>query len=151
MDDKSQQTSQSDWYGLWMEQYQVFLDTGNKYLKSCFVENETINPETHLNEIQEWLQALREKWQTQPGMTVPPGQEAYWESMQKVFSEAADWMVSEWRRRANEQNPLTSIKELYVLWLTGCQEIQRKWLRTKQYQDMYGDMLNMAMQYWQTR
>lgn len=148
---KTKTNQTTDWYELWMQQSKTFFDSAHEQLKKFQEKDLFSDPKKHSAEIEEWVKQLQELWETK----IPPHDdnnpyEKYWHLMQTMCNEATELMVKEWMQRSSHQNKITSIRELYELWLDCCQEVYNKTTRDKIYQDAYGEFLNAAFDYWQT-
>ena len=138
----------ANWFDLWMKQSKEFFDSAETNLKDLF--NKSANPEDHLDQIKQWQDMLKNQWQF---MELNPQQkehEEYWQVMIKMCNEAFDMMVEQWIRRNREGKPIMDVRELYELWLSCCNDVYAKHMRTRSYQQMYGDFMNAALNYWKT-
>lgn len=139
-----------NWYEIWMNQSKAFFETADQNLKGIFSDTTFSNPEEHLKQIHQWLENLKQQWEFSQ---LPDEQKAYhlfWQMLTNMFNEASDLMLKQWIKRTEENNPIKNIRELYELWLDCCHEIYQRSLRTKAYQDTYGEFMNSAFKFWQS-
>lgn len=138
-----------NWYDMWMKQNQAFMTSAQSSLKDLFNQPGQVDPQANMKQIQEWMETLQSQWNT---MNLTKEQEKfqqYWEQMAKMSSEAAELMLNEWVKRAKDDKPVQTIHELYELWLECCHEVYSKAMKTPDFQQVYGDFMNAAMQFWQ--
>ena len=139
-----------EWYELWMKQTKDFFDTANKSLKDLFAQGSPVDPQQHLKQIDEWLDSLKAQWQSTQLTTDQKAYEAYWKMMSKMYMEATDLMLAQWIKRTQDHQPVTSIRELYDLWLNSCHQVYQKSLQSKSYQDVYGELMNATLKFWKS-
>ncbi|OGT59482.1 MAG: hypothetical protein A3F14_02960 [Gammaproteobacteria bacterium RIFCSPHIGHO2_12_FULL_43_28] len=138
----------TNWYELWMNQSNQFFETANDKLKDLFGKNKFVNPEDHLQQINEWMEKLKSQWE---GNRLTPDQrafESYWKTMSKMCSDATELMLNQWIKRSREDNPIKTVRELYELWLSSCNEVYQRSLQSKAFQDAYGEFMQSAFKYW---
>lgn len=135
----------TNWYELWMKQSKNFFETANENLKDMFEKSKYVNPEDHLKQINQWLEMLKNQWQF---IQFTEEQKRYQSQWMEMCSDASDLMLKQWIKRAQEDNPVKNIRELYELWLNCCHEIYQKLLQSKAYQEPYGEFMNAAMKFW---
>ncbi len=141
----------TNWYDLWMKQSREFFETANENLQTLFENGAFINPEAHMAQINLWVQHLKSQWQIdQFQEKQQKAYEKYWKTMGKMCSDACDMMVDLWIKRARDQNPIRNIRELYELWLNCCNDIYKKSMHSKSYQDVYGEFMNAALKFWKS-
>jgi hypothetical protein len=140
----------TDWYELWMKQTKDFFETADKNLKDMFTKGSPADPSNHLKQIDEWLEALKAQWEKTPLTTDQKAYQDYWKMMSKMSSDAGDLMLAQWIKRTQDQNPVTSVRELYDLWLNSCHQVYQKSLQSKAYQDVYGEFMNAALKFWKS-
>ncbi len=139
-----------NWYDLWTKQSKDFFDSADKNLKDLFGKSTTVNPEDHLEKIQQWLDTLKNQWRFIELNQQQKAFENYWKTMSKMCNEASDMMLQEWIKRSRGQQPIKNVHELYELWLNCCHDIYDKSTHAKSYQDTYGEFVNAAMKFWQS-
>lgn len=140
----------TDWYSLWMQQSKDFFESANENLKTFFDQGKPFNPEENMKIVQEWMDKVKEQWQVIPLNEQQRAYEPYWMWMTKMCNDAMDRMVQEWINRSRENNPVDNIRDLYEMWLKSCRDVFDHAMRSKNYQQAYGDMMNAALKFWQT-
>lgn len=136
-----------NWYKLWMKQSQEFFDSANKHLRDMFIKEKLANPADHIEMINAWLDSMKQHWSAYQKQKES---EHYWELMQKIYSDAADLMLSQWMKRTREEHPIKNIHELYDLWLDCCHQMYQKKIKTKSYQEAYADFMDKALKFWES-
>lgn len=139
----------SNLYRVWMKQSEQFYESANQNLKFMF-DQKSFNPEDNLKAVNKWLEILKQQWQFAQLTEEQKPFANYWALMSKMCNEATDKMLHEWIKRSRSQNPITSIHDLYELWLDCCHEIYKKSLDSKAYQDAYSDFVNAAFKFWES-
>lgn len=139
-----------NWYELWMQQSKEFFSTADDNLKNLFGQHNYVNPEEHMQQIQAWLDTLKNQWQFLQLSEQQRIYENYWKNMTKMSNEAIDMMLHEWIKRTKENNPVKNTRELYELWLECCNNIYHKAIHSKSYQETYGELMNAALKYWKS-
>src|SRR3990167_4338553 len=142
--------TQTDWYALWMKQSKIFFDTANEKLHDLFSQEKLNHPEDHLKQIRLWLETLKNQWEMAKSHEQQKNVQAYWNMMMKMYQEASDLLLKQWIKRSQDENPIKSVRELYELWLNCCHETYQKSIRSKAFQDVYGEFFNAAVKYWQS-
>lgn len=140
----------TDWQQLWTDQSKIFMDTANKNFEDLFAKNAQLNPEQYQEQIQEWVANMNKQWADIYKNCGDTDQAKYWEAMAQTSKQASEMMLEQWMKRAQQDDPIKSVKELYELWLSSCHDIYMKNIQSNAYQQMYGDMLNDAMKYWKS-
>lgn len=140
----------TEWAEMWMKQNQAFFETAERMLKDFFAGNGFKNPQDHMQQIQQWQDAFRNQWQMPNFGDHQRIYEQYWATMVKLYSESMERMMNVWMVRASNNNPISSVHELYQVWLKSCQEVFEKTITTTNYQDMYGEWMNNVLKYWKT-
>lgn len=148
MEKESKTDTHTNWYELWMKQSKDFFDSANKNLSNIFTKNAKVNPEEQLKQINQWLEAMKTQWEFSQLTEEQKVYATYWKTMSKMYQDASDLLLVEWIKRTREKNPVSSVRELYEMWLRCCQEIHEKSLRTKSYQESYGEFMSTAFKFW---
>lgn len=138
----------TDWYELWMKQNREFFTSAEKNLRDVFSKSGFSNPEEHMNQINLWLETLKNQWQFTQLKTDQKIYEDYWKMMGKLYSDASDMMLAQWIKRTQDKNPVKTIQELYELWLNCCKDVYTKSQQTKAYQEAYGEFMQAALKFW---
>lgn len=138
----------TDWYEFWMKQNKEFISSAEKNLRDMFSKGEFVNPEDHLQQINKWLESLKQQWQFSQLMHEQKMYQEYWKMVGKFYSDASDMLLAQWIKRTHEKKPLKSIQELYDLWLKCCQEIWQKTQSGKSSQEAYGEWMQAAQKFW---
>ena len=141
----------ADWYQMWMEQSKEFYTSAEKNLKDLFNQKSTPDPQDHIKQIQAWLDALKSQWNVMNMSSEHQSNEKYWKAMAALSAEASELMMKKWIQRTQEGKPIHDVRELYELWLTCCQEVYAKAIRTPNYQEMYGEFMNAVMNFWKVK
>lgn len=136
------------WYDLWMKQSKEFFDSTDKHLKGLFDNHAAVNPEEHLKQIHAWLETLKNQWQFLKLTEEQSAYEKYVNSISVMCIDASNLMVQKWIQRYKDNRPIKTSRELYELWLDCCHEVYESAIRVKSYQEIYGDFMNAAIQYW---
>lgn len=139
----------SDWAEMWMKQNKAFFDTAEHMLKDFFGNN-ALNPEQHMRQIQQWQEAFRNQWQMPNFGDHQRIYEQYWSIMVQNYSDALARMMDVWLMRSKNNNPVSSIQELYQVWLKSCQEVFEKSIASANYQAMYGEWMNNVLKFWKS-
>src|SRR5438445_7066254 len=114
---KNQFDFNTNWYEVWMKQTKEFFDGSASNLTELFTPNAQFKPEDQLNQMNAWLNTLKEQWKfTQPNEQ-QKAHEKYWQAMSTMCMQASDLMVKQWLQRAKEDKPIKNVRELYELWL----------------------------------
>lgn len=150
MDKNEKFNFNANWYDLWMKQSKEFFTTADKTLKDMFGTASFANPEDHLEKIRQWQEMLKHQWQFMPLDEQQKAYENYWKMMAKMCMDACDKMVEQWIKRTHENKPIKNINELYELWLNCCNDIYVQAMKTKHFQDAYGEFMNAALKYWKS-
>lgn len=137
-----------DWYEFWNQQSQGFFSAADQHLKDLFSKHTFVNPETHAEQIQQWLDSLKSQWQQPKANKEQKQFQEYWELMAKLYTEASQTMMDAWIKRTRENDPITNIRELYELWLDSCHQVYQKALKSKAYQDIYAEWMNATVKFW---
>lgn len=140
----------TNWYDLWMKQSKDFFTSADDNLKDMFSKGTYANPQDHLEQINEWLEKLKHQWEFTQLTEEQKVYQTYWKTMSKMCSDASDMMVEQWIKRSQEKNPIKTVHELYELWLNCCHEIYQKSVKSKAYQDAYGEFMNAAFKFWKS-
>ena|SRR3990167_10455630 len=140
----------TDWYALWMKQSKIFFDTANENLQDIFTTEKLIRPEEHLAQIQNWMENLNRQWGVHQPADDQEAYQAYWRMMARMCNDASALLLDQWMQRSREDNPIKTIRELYELWLSCCHDVYQRSVRSKNYQDMYGDLMNASIKFWQS-
>src|SRR3990167_3704122 len=140
----------TNWYELWMKQSRDFFDSAQKNLKDIFSQDSLVNPEEHLNQINQWLETLKRQWEFSQLTEEQKAYQIYWNAIAKLCNEASELMMNQWIKRTHEDNPIKSVRELYALWLDCCHEVYQRALRSQEYQANYGELMNAAFKFWQS-
>lgn len=139
-----------DWQEMWMQQSKAFFDAAQNNFKEFSDQKTFFDPEKNMQQINEWMEKLKESWQFSALSPEQKAYQTYWQMLTNMYNEAADLMLSQWVKRTQEKDPIKNWRELYELWLNACQEIYQKTLKTQAYQSAYGDFMNAAIKLWQT-
>lgn len=145
---KAKMDDNFDWYASWLKHNQQFLVITEQNLKELFDQNSFVNPENHRQQIDAWFNALKEYWQFIPHHVQEKIDENYWKIILKIYYEATSQLIELWIKRFQERQPIKNINELYELWLDCCQEVYSKTIKSKTYQNIYGEWMNTALKYW---
>lgn len=148
MSKQSKGSDSLNWYDFWMQQSQTFFSSADEHLKDLFAKNTFVNPEMHTKQIQQWLDALKIQWQFAELTKEQQKFQEYWQMMAALYTEATEKMMEEWKSRTEDNNPITSTRELYELWLNACHEVYQKALKSKGYQDVYAEWMNATLKFW---
>ncbi len=140
----------TEWYDLWMKQSKEFFDSANKNLQDMFEPGAFAKPEDHLKQINQWLETLKNQWKFTQFSEQQKAYENYWKMMSKMCNDASDMMLDKWMERSREDKPIKNIRELYELWLNCCQEIYKKSMVSKDFQEAYGEFMNAALHFWKS-
>jgi len=140
----------TNWYELWMKQSKEFFETAEKNLPGMFPKEGFAKPEEHLKQINDWLDSLKSQWRLSQLNDQQKAFETYWQMTTKMCNEASDKMVEQWIKRSRDNHPIKNIRELYELWLDCCQEIYKKGMASKDFQQAYGDYMNAVLQFWKS-
>lgn len=140
----------ANWYDLWMKQSKDFFESANKNLSGMFDKTPKPNPEDHMEQINNWLDALKSQWQYASLNEQQKAYENYWKMMFKMCSDASDMMVQQWIQRSKSDNPVNNVRELYEMWLNCCNEVYNKGMHSKSFQDAYGEMMNATIHFWKS-
>jgi len=146
---KNESNFNPNWYELWMKQSQDFFTTAEKNLQGVFGENTKVNPEDHLKQINQWLDALKKQWEYTQLSDEQKAYKMYWDVVTNMYNDASKLLLDQWIKRSREQKPITDIHELYELWLNCCHEVYQKAMQTKAYQEAYSEFMNAALKFWQ--
>jgi hypothetical protein len=138
------------WYELWMKQSREFYDSAEKNLKEMFAPGASANPEENMKLVNQWLDSLKQQWQSAQLGEQQKAFENYWKMMMKMCMDATDMLVQQWTQRARENQPVKSVRELYDLWLNCCNEVYSKSMHSKSYQEAYGEFMNAAIHFWKS-
>lgn len=147
---KEKNAQEINWYELWIKQSKDFFETAEKNLKDLFPQNGFAHPEEHLKQINDWLETLKNQWRFSQLNEQQRVFETYWQATNKMYSEACDLMLAQWIQRSHEDNPVKNIRDLYELWLNCCQEIYKKSMSSKDFQQTYGDYMNAVLHFWKS-
>lgn len=142
--------SQNTWYDLWAKQSKEFFESAESNLQAIFGKDSFANPEAHLQQINDWLTAVKKQWQFSQLSEKQKDYQSYIDLMNKMYNDAAKMMMEQWIQRSHEENPVKNIRELYELWLNCCQEVYKKALSKKDYQEAYAEFMNSALKFWQS-
>jgi hypothetical protein len=148
--DKHKFDFSTDWYELWMKQSKEFFETAEKNFKGSIDQGSFPNPDEHMKQIQQWLDALKNQWQFVSLNEHQKVYEQYWKNMAKMCNDASLLMLEQWKKRTHEQKPIKDIYELYDLWLASCHEIYENAMRTKSYQEAYAEFMKAALKFWKS-
>jgi len=143
MTTKDKENLHTNWHEIWMQQNAAFLESAKKYMN----ENTFSNPEANLKQINAWLENLKMQWET---TKFAAEQQAYWSKMTEMYQDASKIMLEQWIKRSNGNNPIKNIQELYELWLGTCHEVYQQALKTKSFQEAYGDLMQSSLKFWQS-
>lgn len=140
------QRSQINWQSLWVDFSKMFLESAEKYLSEILTkqsaEESNAQLQNFINDInQQWLD-LFNQYQVTP---------VFVNAMQEVMQQSAKKLLQIWKRRAKQNKPITSVQEFYDLWLQCGHEAYNKALRSDTFQNMYCDMMNATLKFWQTQ
>jgi hypothetical protein len=136
---------ENQWYELWMNQNKEFFNTTQKNLQGLFGADKVINPEEHLNQINQWLEQLKKQYQM---VNVQQKYQTYWQLMSEIYIQACDLMLKEWMNRTKENNPIKDTHDLYELWLNCCHEEYKKAMHTDEFQKVFVDSMNATFKFW---
>lgn len=150
MNEKTKTDFNANWYDLWMKQSKDFFDSADTNLKDFFAKGAFSNPEAHLKEINAWLQTLKNQWEFTQLTAEQQAYQSYWKIMMQMCNQATDLMLDQWIKRAQNQQPIKTIRELYELWLDCCQQVYQKALQSNAYQKAYMEFMQAAFKFWQT-
>ena len=128
----------------------VFFDSAEKNLHDLFANQAKVNPEDHLQQINQWLEALKNQWKFDSFNPHPEAYENYVNIMSKMCMDASDKMLKQWIQRYKQDKPIHSVRELYELWLNCCHEIYSDAIHSKSYQEAYGDFMNATIHFWKS-
>jgi hypothetical protein len=140
----------SNWYDLWTQQSKSFFESAEKNLKGVFDQGGTVKPEDHMQQINSWLDSLKNQWQGHGMMDQQKVYEHYGRMMNKMCTDATDMMMQQWMQRSHQSNPVQNVRELYELWLNCCNEVYSKGMHSKEFQDAYGDLMNATINFWKS-
>lgn len=140
----------TQWYKVWTEQSKEFFESADKNLKNLFGQPAAVDPSQHLNQINDWMNSLKQQWEFSRLTQEQQAYAEYWKKMLEMSKEASDQMLAEWIKRSKEGKPVQDVHELYELWLKSCHDIYQKSMQTKSYQEAYGEFMNAAMKFWKT-
>src|SRR3990167_5039477 len=135
----------NNWYTLWMQQSKVFFETADQYFKNSFEKDGGLDPKQHLEKIHAWLETLKRQWEIH---CYAEKQKMYWDTILKLYNETSELMINEWIRRSKDENPIQSTRDLYELWLACCTETYQKAMNSKDFQSVFGDWMNAAINFW---
>lgn len=139
----------NDWYEMWMQQSKNFFESADEHLKSLFSQDAFADPEAHLKQVHAWLESLKARWQQTQQAEANEQFKPYWQMVTKMYQDSADLMLKEWLQRTRSSQPITNMHDLYELWLNSCHQVYQQTQQSQRYQEMYGDMMNAALQFWQ--
>lgn len=148
--DKGQFDFNANWYDIWMKQTKDFFDSAEHNLQGMFKPHFQAHPEEHIQQINQWIEALKKQWQQVHLNEQQKAYEKYWKMMFKMCSDASDMLVEQWMQRTKEHNPIKNTRELYELWLNCCNEVYKNAMHSKSYQEAYGEWMNAAIHYWKS-
>lgn len=137
-----------NWFQMWMDQSKEFYISAEKNLHHIFTKEATSNPEAHMEQIKAWMESLKSQWNTLNTKEEYDPNEKYWKAMTTLSAEAAELMLKEWIRLTKEDKPITNVRELYELWLSCCQQVYAKSIKTPNFQDMYGEFMKAGLKFW---
>jgi hypothetical protein len=139
-----------DWYEVWMKQSKEFFETANSNLKDMFEKEGFTNPENYSKLINEWLDLFKKQWQRAALNEQQKAFESYFKMTNKMCNEAVDRMREEWIKRSHDNNPIKNMQELYELWLDCCQDIYKKTMLSKDFQQAYSDYMNALLHFFKS-
>ncbi|EKD71979.1 MAG: hypothetical protein ACD_46C00041G0003 [uncultured bacterium] len=141
-------TADINFYEIWMNLSKQFYQSANENLQHIFSQEKKFEPENHIEMIQQWLNSIRDQWLNHSFGNNENQYQKHWQFMIKIYNESADLFLRQWIKQTQDQKPITNIQDLYELWLSSCNEIYRKSLHTAAYQEIYGEMMNAALKFW---
>lgn len=149
---KKNSTSETnnEWYELWMNQSKLFFDVTNTHLKNLFTQGGNFQPQDHMKEIQDWIETLKKQGQANAFSEQLKAFPKYAEMMTQMYIQAADLLFQRWMSDNKEGQPITSIKDLYALWVDCCHEVYSKEMHSKSFQEAYGEFMNAAIHFWKS-
>lgn len=133
-----------DWYNFWTKQNEIFFETANNHLATLFGKKESSDSTQYL---ELWFKQFKE--QLEKTMQFDAPQQTYWKLMLKILNDAQALITEEWLKRAQAIRPISSIQELYDIWLVCCQNAYQNTMQSSALQNTYVEMMNNAFQYWE--
>lgn len=137
-----------DWYKIWMKQSNFFKETAEQNFKHAFDQTNLFNPEEHQQQIQAWLNLLKENWQNTFVHNVTRTQENYFKMMVDCYNQSSKLFIEQWINLFKKQKPIRNVHELYELWLNCCQEAYQNMLKSNNFQESYGEWMNSFIKFW---
>lgn len=138
------------WYDLWLKQSNVFFELTQEKLKGLFATGPLVDPKQHIEQLQQWLDALKNQWKQNIPAENESEQQQYWQMMGKLCNDATDSVLDALNKHTRERGPVKNATELYQLWLNCCQEVYQKAVVSPAYQNAYGEWLQTALKFWKT-
>jgi len=140
----------ANWYDLWMKQSKDFFENANKNLQDMFVSGAFAHSEDHRQQINQWMEMLKNQWNVTQFTEQQKAFKSYWKIMSQMCNDAADMMLDKWIQRSREDQPVKNTRELYELWLNCCQEVYKKSMSAKDFQEAYGEFMNATLHFWKS-
>lgn len=145
--ENNSQFDSNQWYALWIKQTQEFFQSADANLKNIFKDQPYANPEQHRQQLEAWLETLKQYWQTMQLADNQKNLQAQWQTMLQMWKDAADLMMKEWMKRGVDQ-PIHNTQELYDLWLKCCGDVYKQHLASQRIKNNYNDFVSMTMDFW---
>ena len=139
-----------DWQKLWLEQSKIFMEITDKTLRDLGRGNAKFKPQDHMQQMQQWAELMNQQWQEMVKSCSNADHVRYWEAVAETSKQACELMMQQWQDKVKADQPMQSAKDLYEMWLNACHQVQMQNMNSSNFQNLYGDMLNNAMQFWKS-